>query len=66
MPTVYDLTREQLTERLLEWGEPAFRAKQLWTQLWKRAATYEGQTRGREASRHHPAGSHQRGLHGHG
>jgi 23S rRNA (adenine2503-C2)-methyltransferase len=41
VPTVYDLSREQLTDRLLTWGEPAFRAKQVWTQLWKRAATYE-------------------------
>ena len=41
MPTVYDLTREQLTDRLAVWGEPAFRAKQLWTQLWTRAATYD-------------------------
>jgi 23S rRNA (adenine2503-C2)-methyltransferase len=41
VPTVYDLTREQLTDRLVAWGEPAFRATQLWTQLWKRAATYD-------------------------
>ncbi len=41
MTTVYDLTLEQLTDRLVAWGEPAFRAKQLWRQLWKRAATYE-------------------------
>ncbi|MEX1264558.1 MAG: hypothetical protein WEE66_11630 [Actinomycetota bacterium] len=41
MPTVYDLTREQLTDRLVAWGEPVFRAKQVWTQLWKRAATYD-------------------------
>jgi 23S rRNA (adenine2503-C2)-methyltransferase len=41
VPTVYDLTREQLTDRLVTWGEPPFRAKQLWTQLWKRAATYD-------------------------
>ncbi|HEY6566920.1 MAG TPA: 23S rRNA (adenine(2503)-C(2))-methyltransferase RlmN [Actinomycetota bacterium] len=41
MPTVYDLTREQLTDRLVGWGEPAFRAKQVWSQLWKRAATYD-------------------------
>ena len=41
MPSVYDLTREELGERLTSWGEPAFRAKQLWRQLWKRAATYE-------------------------
>jgi hypothetical protein len=39
--TVYDLTREQLAERLTSWGEPAFRAKQVWRQLWQRAATYE-------------------------
>ena len=25
-------------------GEPAFRAKQVWTQLWKRAATYDQMT----------------------
>jgi len=41
VPTVYDLTREQLTDRVVAWGEPAFRAKQIWWQLWKRAATYE-------------------------
>ncbi len=41
MATVYDLTREQLTDRLVGWGEPAFRAKQVWSQLWKRAATYD-------------------------
>ena len=39
--TVYDLTRDQLTDRLVGWDEPAFRAKQVWTQLWKRAATYD-------------------------
>jgi 23S rRNA (adenine2503-C2)-methyltransferase len=38
--TVYDLTREQLGERLASWGEPGFRAKQVWSQLWKRGATY--------------------------
>jgi 23S rRNA (adenine2503-C2)-methyltransferase len=41
VPTVYDLTREQLTDRLVGWDEPAFRAKQVWSQLWKRAATYD-------------------------
>ncbi len=44
MPTVYDLSFEQLTDRLVAWGEPAFRAKQVWTQLWKRASTYEQMT----------------------
>ncbi len=38
---MYDLSLEQLTDRLVAWGEPAFRAKQVWTQLWKRATTYE-------------------------
>ena len=41
MPTVYDLSREQLSDRLVTWDEPAFRAKQVWSQLWKRAATYD-------------------------
>ena len=41
MPTVYDLTRAQLSDRLVTWDEPAFRAKQVWAQLWKRAATYD-------------------------
>ncbi len=41
MPTVYDLNLEQLTDRMLAWDEPAFRAKQIWSQLWKRAATYD-------------------------
>ena len=41
MPTVYDLSLDELTERLTSWGEPAFRAKQLHTQLWRRAATYD-------------------------
>ena len=41
MSTVYDLSIDQLAERLDAWGEPGFRAKQVWTQLWKRGATYE-------------------------
>ena len=41
MATAYDLTREQLAERLVAAGEPAFRAKQVWSQLWKRGATYD-------------------------
>ena len=41
MTTVYDLSSEQLVERLGAWGEPAFRARQVWAQLWRRAATYE-------------------------
>ncbi len=41
MSTAYDLSRDQLIQRLAGWGEPPFRAKQVWTQLWKRAATYD-------------------------
>jgi 23S rRNA (adenine2503-C2)-methyltransferase len=39
--TAYDLSLEELSERLASWGEPAFRAKQVYTQLWRRAATYD-------------------------
>jgi 23S rRNA (adenine2503-C2)-methyltransferase len=39
--TVYDLTLDQLTQRLGDWGEPPFRAKQIHRQLWHRAATYD-------------------------
>jgi 23S rRNA (adenine2503-C2)-methyltransferase len=39
--TVYDLTLEQLTEHLDGWGEPAFRARQVYRQLWHRAVTYD-------------------------
>jgi 23S rRNA (adenine2503-C2)-methyltransferase len=37
----YDVTLEQLTERFRSWGEPAFRARQVYAQLWRRAARYE-------------------------
>jgi 23S rRNA (adenine2503-C2)-methyltransferase len=39
--TVYDLGLEQLTEHLAMWDEPAFRAKQVYRQLWFRNATYD-------------------------
>jgi 23S rRNA (adenine2503-C2)-methyltransferase len=39
--TIYDLTLDQLTERLGAWGEPAFRARQVHRQLWQRAASYD-------------------------
>jgi 23S rRNA (adenine2503-C2)-methyltransferase len=38
---VFDLSLDSLTERLLAWGEPAFRARQVYSQLWRRGATYE-------------------------
>jgi 23S rRNA (adenine2503-C2)-methyltransferase len=41
MPTAYDLSLDDLTARLVEWGEPTFRAKQVWRQLWGRGATYD-------------------------
>jgi adenine C2-methylase RlmN of 23S rRNA A2503 and tRNA A37 len=41
VPTVYDLAPDTLAERLGAWGEPALRARQVWRQLWRRAATYE-------------------------
>ena len=44
MPTVYDLSFEDLAAHLVAGREPAFRAKQVWTQVWKRAATYEDMT----------------------
>jgi 23S rRNA (adenine2503-C2)-methyltransferase len=37
----YDLSLEQLTELLRSWGEPAFRARQVWRQLWVRGAAYQ-------------------------
>jgi 23S rRNA (adenine2503-C2)-methyltransferase len=42
--TVYDLSLADITARLAEWGEPAFRARQVYSQLWRRSATYEGMT----------------------
>jgi adenine C2-methylase RlmN of 23S rRNA A2503 and tRNA A37 len=41
MTSVYDLTLEELTERMVAWGEPAYRARQVHAQLWRRAAPYE-------------------------
>ena len=35
IPSLYDLTLEQLTTQLIEWGEPAFRAKQIWRWLYQ-------------------------------
>jgi 23S rRNA (adenine2503-C2)-methyltransferase len=39
--TVYDRSLDQLTDALAAWGEPPFRARQIYAQLWKRAATYD-------------------------
>jgi 23S rRNA (adenine2503-C2)-methyltransferase len=40
----YDLSPEELAERLAAWGEPSFRARQVFDGLWRRAATYEEMT----------------------
>jgi 23S rRNA (adenine2503-C2)-methyltransferase len=42
--TAYDLTQEELTQRLVAWGEPAYRGRQVYAQLWRRAATYASMT----------------------
>jgi 23S rRNA (adenine2503-C2)-methyltransferase len=39
--TVYDLSLQELTERLAALGEPPYRARQVYRQLWNRAATYD-------------------------
>src|SRR5437763_2333180 len=44
MPSVFDLTLDDLEERLTSWGEPAYRARQVFTQLWSRAASYDQMT----------------------
>ena len=44
MNTVYDLSLDELTRRVTSWGEPSYRAKQIYAQLWKRAATYDRMT----------------------
>jgi 23S rRNA (adenine2503-C2)-methyltransferase len=41
MTSVYDLSLEELTGRLAAWDEPAFRARQVYRQLWQRAVTYD-------------------------
>jgi len=36
LPSLYDLTHEQLVTQLSEWGEPAFRSRQIWHWLYQR------------------------------
>jgi 23S rRNA (adenine2503-C2)-methyltransferase len=40
--SLYDLTRDQITAQLAEWGEPAFRAGQIWRWLYERHAAEIG------------------------
>jgi 23S rRNA (adenine2503-C2)-methyltransferase len=42
--SVYDLDLEQLTGRLMSWGEPAYRARQVYAGLWRRARPYQDMT----------------------
>jgi 23S rRNA (adenine2503-C2)-methyltransferase len=35
---LYDLTLPQLTDLMKSWGQPAFRARQLWTQMYRNLA----------------------------
>ncbi len=45
MINLYELTQEELTNLLAEWGEPKFRAKQIWEWLYdKRVASFESMT----------------------
>ena len=39
MLNLYDLTRDDLRARLAEWGEPAYRADQIWRWLYQRKAS---------------------------
>lgn len=45
MIDLYSLSFDQLRDLLVSWGEPAFRAKQVWTQLYtKRADSFDAMT----------------------
>jgi 23S rRNA (adenine2503-C2)-methyltransferase len=45
MTNLYELTQAQLADLLQTWGEPAFRAKQIWEWLYdKRAASFDEMT----------------------
>jgi 23S rRNA (adenine2503-C2)-methyltransferase len=38
LPSVFDLSYAELADRLASWGEPAYRARQVWGWLYKRLA----------------------------
>lgn len=45
MTNLYELTQEELASLLMEWGEPKFRAKQIWEWLYdKRVTSFEAMT----------------------
>jgi 23S rRNA (adenine2503-C2)-methyltransferase len=39
--SIFDLSGAELAERLVAWGEPAYRARQVYEGLWKRGKTFE-------------------------
>jgi 23S rRNA (adenine2503-C2)-methyltransferase len=42
--SIYDLSPAELSRRLQEWGEPPYRAGQIYAGLWRRAARFEEMT----------------------
>ena len=40
----FDLSLPELTELLAGWNEPAFRARQIYAQLWRRGARFDEMT----------------------
>lgn len=44
MTNVYELDLEQLGLRLREWGQPGYRARQVYAGLWRRTVSYEEMT----------------------
>ena len=42
--TVFDLSPSEFAERFAAWGEPPYRARQAYTQLWRRGATFAEMT----------------------
>jgi 23S rRNA (adenine2503-C2)-methyltransferase len=41
---VYDLDLDELTLRLRDWRQPAYRAGQIYAGVWRRGSTYEEMT----------------------
>jgi 23S rRNA (adenine2503-C2)-methyltransferase len=42
--SIFELTLPELTDRLADWGEPPFRARQIYAQLWRRGAMFDEMT----------------------
>jgi 23S rRNA (adenine2503-C2)-methyltransferase len=58
----FDLTLPALTDLLVSWGQPAYRARQVYDGLWRRAATYEEMTDLPESLRERLAQEIPRGI----